>query len=543
MAHVFGLGPLTDVFTAALRGPNVLQVLFGEQSLSAAFIPIYSRFLERGREEDAGRFAGAIFGLLLVLSSTLALVGVLAARPLVALLAPGFLADAAQVAAGELAVDRYELAVTAVRWVFPMTALLVPSAWCLGVLNSHRRFFLPYFAPVLWNLAIVSSLSLAALYWITPEMALAAISRLPEELMPAAEAAARSKVLLAGCIGALVGGALQFGVQLPVTLRLLKGFRLSLSTKIEGVREAAKAFGPAVAGRGVVQLSLYLDQLLASLAAVGALSAVRWGSFLYALPISLFGIAVAAAELPELSRASSREAHGALVQRTRSSLAQASFLTVPTTVGYLVFGWLLVGAVYRTGAFTAGDQLLVTLVLAAYTLGLPASVTSRLLQNVFWALGDTHTPARVAGLRVAVAVAVGAPLMFALDRIPAASVARDLGFEGLAAETGSFLVLGAAGLALGSCAGSWTELLRLRGALKAPLPELALPLRAVARHGLLALASAGAGALLWSQLPPWPVAAQAALVVPTYALLYLGIARLLKMEELDAWLGSLRRRR
>ena len=162
LGFFFGAGPHADVFRTALRGPNVLQNLLGEQTLSVSFIPVYSRMLEEGREEEAGRFAGAVFGLLAALAAALALTGILLAKPIVALLAPGFLGDAAQVAAGTAAVDRYPLAVAAVRFIFPMTGLLVLSAWAMGVLNSHRRFFLPYFAPEVWNASIIAALRLVA---------------------------------------------------------------------------------------------------------------------------------------------------------------------------------------------------------------------------------------------------------------------------------------------------------------------------------------------------------------------------------------------
>lgn len=517
MAYFFGLGPYTDVLATAFRGPNVLQVLFGEQSLSAAFIPTYARLVEEGKEEEAGRFAGAIFGLLLAAAAVLSLAGVLLAKPIVAVFAAGYLGDAALVASGQETVDRFALSVRAVRWIFPMTGLLMLSAWCLGVLNSHRRFFLPYFAPVLWNAAIIAALVVAS------------------GLGPGAGGEDGRKVglLMAACIGALVGGLLQFLIQLPATLKLLPEFRFSFSTRVPGVRRALGAFGPVLAGRGVVQVSLYFDHLLASLAAVGAVSAVRWGSFLYALPVSLFGISVAAAELPELARAADRDPEE-LLARTRASLRQMAFLVLPTAVGYVVFGFLVAGGVYRTGEFTVADNWLVYLVLAAYSLGLPASTSSRLLQNLFYAVHDTRSPALVAVQRVVVTAVVGATLMFTFDHYSVAMVVT----PGL----GEDLFLGATGLALGSALGSWIELWRLRAALRRKMPEvpaLAPPPVLVA----LALASALPAGVLWWLLPAWPVLVVAALVLGLYAGVYLGVATLLKLPELEAWRSQLRRRR
>jgi putative peptidoglycan lipid II flippase len=204
LATFFGAGPHADVFRTALRGPSILQNLLGEQALSASFIPVYSRLLAEGRRQEAGRLAGAIFGLLLAVTGGLSMLGMLLAEPLVTVLSAGYLADAARVAAGEATVDRFPLAVAAVRIVFPMAGLLALSAWCLGILNSHRRFFLPYLAPALWNASII-----AVLWWVgAPLLDEAGTFGLPLQ--------ARDRLLSAACVGALAGGILQFAAQLPL---------------------------------------------------------------------------------------------------------------------------------------------------------------------------------------------------------------------------------------------------------------------------------------------------------------------------------------
>ena len=137
MSNYLGVGPAVDAFRAAMRIPNVLQNLLGEGVLSASFIPVYASALERGDEEEAGRIAGAVAGLLAALAGTLVVIGVVFARPLTSVLAPGFTGET------------FELTVTLTRILTPGIGVLVLSAWCLGVLNSHRRFFLSYVAPVL----------------------------------------------------------------------------------------------------------------------------------------------------------------------------------------------------------------------------------------------------------------------------------------------------------------------------------------------------------------------------------------------------------
>ncbi|HJX26365.1 MAG TPA: murein biosynthesis integral membrane protein MurJ [Thermoanaerobaculia bacterium] len=524
MAHYFGVGPHADVFRAALRAPNAIQNLLGEGTLSAAFIPIYTRMIHEGREEEAGRFAGAVFGLLLAVAGGLSLLGVLLARPIVALLSMGFLDDTGPV-------DRYELAVAAVRIIFPMTGFLVLSVWALGILNSHRRFLVPYIAPVVWNAAII-----AALVWAGVGMQASPGAGFP--------LAALDRLLFAACWGALAGGFLQFLVQLPVVARVLRGFRLSFSTRATGVPEALRAFGPVLAGRGVVQLAGYLDQFLASFLAVGAVGALGYAQMPYMLPVSLFGMSVAAAELPELARlrkqagsAAGRAAdHAAdLLPRVRRSLRQMAFLNVPTFVGYLGFGFLIVGLLYRTGSFSAADQWLVYLVLCGYTLGLLATTSSRLLQNTFYALGETAVPARIAAQRVAISASAAVPLMLVLDRVPVSALV-DVGGGGRA------LRLGAVGLALASGLGAWFELLRLQAALTSRGAGGAVPWRETGKLLLLAAGAALAAAGIWAFLPRLHVVIEALAVLGGFALVYLGLASWLAPEELGFWIGRFGRR-
>jgi putative peptidoglycan lipid II flippase len=520
IAHVFGVGPFADVFRTVLRGPNVIQNLLGEGSISASFVPVYSRLIHEGRQEEAGRLAGAVFGLLLALVAALTLAGILLARPLVAILVPGFLGDAAAVAAGELAVDRYELAVSTVRIIFPMTGVLVLAAWALGVLNSHRRFLVPYLGPVLWNVAIIAALAVAGASFVGPQESSRALL---------------TRLLFGACWGALAGGVLQFAVQLPLVAKVLKGFRLSFSMKVGGVREVVRAFGPAVAGRGVYQISAYIDLILGSLLAAGALASLGWAQTLYVLPVSLFGLSVAASELPELSRQARPEAASAFNERIRGSLRQIAFMTVPTTVGYLAFGFLLVGALYRTGRFTVGDNWLVYLVLAGYTTGLVATTWSRLLQNAYFALGDTRTPAKVAVVRLVVSAVCALPLMFWFDTWV---ITAGAGTGGVQDQP---LRAGAVGLVLGSGFGAWAELATLTRRLRQRAPGFAVPAGRTAALFALSLVAAGPAAGVWWVLPPLHVIAQAVIVLACYGVLYLAIAQLAGVSELRAWLGGRRR--
>ncbi len=431
LRSVLGLGPAADAFAAALRIPNVLQNLLGEGSLSASFIPVYSRLLRDGREREAGRVAGAVAGLLMALAGILSVLGILLARPLTLILAPGF--------SGET----LDLTVTLVRITTAGVGFLVLSAWCLGVLNSHRRFFLSYVAPVLWNVAQIAVL-VAALFgsW---------------------DPAHAAKALAWGVVA---GGVLQFGIQAVAVAHLAPSTRISLTTNLPAVVEVRRRFGPALLGRGVIQISGYLDLVLASLLVTGAVAGLLSAQILYALPISLFAMSVAASELPEMSRTEDPEL---LVSRCQSALERTSFFVAFAALAYLVAGESIVGALFRWGAFDANDTRAVWLILAAYSIGLPAIGASRIFQNTLYSIGDTKGPARIAAIRVAVAGMIGVVLMFPMDHVSV--VAGSL--SGLENVFSSDVLnveipdaigaphLGAMGLAFGSAVAAWLELLLL----------------------------------------------------------------------------------
>lgn len=495
-AQFFATGLYADAFKAALRMPNALQNLLGEGTLSASFIPVYAELLEQGRKEEAGRVAGTIFALLLAIAAALSLIGVLLAPVLVSIFSAGFTGE------------RREVTIAAVRIIFPMTGVLVLSAWALGILNSHRRFFVSYTAPVLWNAAMI-----ATMLFFGTRMELRQLS-----------------VALAW--GALLGGALQFLVQLPWVLKLERELKVRWDTRLQGVRTAAANAGPAILGRGVVQLSGYADIFLASFLAAGAVAALGYAQTLYVLPISLFGISVAAAELPELSR---QRGSAAEVLRTRvnAGLRQIAVYVVPSFIGFLLLGDIIVAALFQTGDFGRDDTLLVYAVLAGYTLGLLASTATRLFSSTFFALQDTKTPARIAALRVTIAAAGGAALMLWLRNFTLAG--HPLGPLGLS---------GAAGAA------AWLEWVLLRRVLRRRIGEVGAGVGVMGRLLLAAALAAllGRGVLLVLPDALVPASAQLAHVTRAgFALLPFGaayflLARVLGVSEAGAAVDRVLRR-
>ena len=510
LRSVLALGPAADAFAAALRIPNLLQNLLGEGSLSASFIPVYSRLLGEGRDDEAGRVAGAVAGLLAALAGGLVVVSILAARPLAILLAPGFEGR------------RLDLTVDLLRITTGGLGLLVLSAWCLGVLNSHGRFFLPYVAPVLWNAAQVAVLAAAAFGDWSPRGAAIALAW-----------------------GLVAGGALQFGVQAVAVWRLAPDLRPSFGRGNAAVADVRRRFGPAVLGRGVLQLSGYLDLVLASLLVTGAVAGLLSAQMLYALPVALFATSVAVAELPEMSRLASGLADRALAARRRTA-----FFVAFCTVAYLVLGESIVGALFGWGAFDADDTRAVALVLAAYSLGLPAVASSRIFQNTLYAVGDTSGPARIAAARVGLAAVVGIALMFPLDRVAAHGGAL-LTLDGVGwfgplnagIRTGSpDPHLGAVGLALGSACAAWLELALLSRRCRRSVDGTSGPTAVMSR-----LAPATGAAVVVALGVRWatdglPAIAAAPIGLAVAGCTYVLVASATGVDEADLVIGPLRRR-
>jgi putative peptidoglycan lipid II flippase len=455
--------------------PNVIRNLLGEGTLSASLIPVYAEFLEQGREKDAARFAGAALGILTAVAASLTVLGMAVAPWLVALFFPRW----------EPATR--ELTVLLVRILFPMTGLFVISAWALGILNSHRKFFVSFVAPVFWNLAMISAMIGGALYFGLEGRSL----------------------VVALAWGALIGGALTLLFQLPFLWGHAAGMRPSLGRGVAGVGEAIANFVPVVAARGIVNLSGWIDMILAGRLVPGAVAVMGYAQTFSNLPIALFGTGVAAAELPEMSRMRGEDAR-ILADRVSASVERALWFLVPSAIAYVALGDVIVAALYQTGRFGEVQTLVTWGVLGAYALGLPASASSRVLSSAFYGLRDTRTPARMAYLRVALAVVTGLALMFPADRI---------GF--------STLRLGAAGLALGSTAGAWLEFVLLRRALRARIGAHGAATRTVLDLVLAAALAALAGVLVQLGAPSGhPVITALETLLP-FGLVYVGVTAVL----------------
>lgn len=439
-AHYFGHSDAAGAFRAALRIPNILQNLFGEGVLSASFIPVYSHLIAEGDEETAGRVAGVVVSLLVCAVSVMVLLGVLLTPFFVDLVAPGF--------QGEVRA----LTVRLVQVLFPGVGLLVISAWCLGILNSHRKFFLSYVAPVFWNVAMISTLVIFGSRFKHHDLAVAL------------------------AWGSVVGSALQMGMQLPFVFHYSRRIRFGLDTALKPVREVFRNLGPVLLSRGVVQLSAYIDGMIASFLGAGAVASLAYAQTIYLLPIGLFGMSVAAAELPEMSSSvgAQDEVHARLRVRLEVGKRNIAFFVVPSVTGFLFLGRYVVAAIYQTGQFGKGDTLYVWYILIGSTVGLLAATWGRLYSSAFYALRDTRTPLRFAVIRVILTGVLGVIFAFPLRPWIAEFFTRVLHFP-IPPIPGIELGLGAVGLTASAGIAGWIEFLMLRYAMAQRIGKVIVP--------------------------------------------------------------------
>lgn len=448
VAAFLGTQFVADAYWAAIKIPNIIRNLLGEGTLSAAFVPVYSEQLEQTEtpEADPSRLAGTVLGLVLVVATVLSGLGVL--------LAPWITAAVLGAASEPTRV----LTTSLVRILFPMSGVLIVGAWCLGVLNSHGRFFLPFVAPTLWNLAQVAGLLLAA--------------RLGSESL--AHALAWS---------ALLGAVLQVGVQVPSALRRAGIRRPSFAFDWEPLKRVARNTLPVISGQGIFQISSLVDLSLAGLAGTGALAALSYSQRLVYLPISLFGMSVAAASLPTMSRDATADV---LRRRLVDGFFQIIYFVLPAAAVLLLFGDLAVTVLYQRRAFEADSTALVSAILAAYALGLVAMSCLKLFASGFHAMQDTATPMKIAAASVTLGIGISVALTLWL---------RSAGY-------GTY---SAVGIVLGGVCGSWLNLGLHWWLLSRRIGRLfgRAALRGVVRLAIATLAAVGAGVLVrgWLEGP------------------------------------------
>jgi putative peptidoglycan lipid II flippase len=328
--------------------------------------------------------------------------------------------------------------------------------------------------------------------------------------------------------GSVAGSALMVLAQLVPVIRLVGSLPLSLGRGSLHVRTVVHNFGPVFVSRGVVQLSAFIDAMIASWLPTGAVTALSNAQLLYMLPVGLFGMSISAAELPAMSSllGSDSEIAGQLRQRLNASLQRIAFFTVPSAIAFLCLGDIIAGAVLQSGRFKSADSIYVWTILAGSAVGLLASTMGRLYSSTYYALKDTRTPLRFAVVRIALTTALG--FLFALF------VPRWLGLDPR---------LGAAGLTASAGIAGWVEFVLLRRGLNRRIGSTGLPVSVTARlwgAALLGAAAAWGVKLAIGHHHPIVIAA---LTLAPYGVVYLGATYLMGVGSMRQFLLRLRRTR
>jgi len=403
IAHIFGAGAATDAYNVAFRIPNLLRDLFAEGAMSSAFVPTFTRYLTTGGKESAWRLGNLVMTALLLTTGVLVIAGMVFAYPLVSALADDtFTADA----------EKMSLTVQLARIMLPTLIFIALAAALMGMLNSLHHFFIPAVSPATFN--VVTIVCAFALVPLMPRFGLHPIAAI--------------------AVGTLLGGVAQLALQWPTLRREGFRYRPLFDLRDEGLRRVLVLMGPGTIGMAATQVNLVVNTQLASGQQEGAISWLQYAFRLMYLPIGLFGVSIATAVLPAVSRHVVAKDLPASRETIAGGLSLMLMLNVPATVGMVVLAEPIIRVIFERGAFTPTDTLATAAALQFYAIGLVGYSIVRIASPTFYALGKNRIPVIVS----IVTIAVNAALNIAL--------VRALGYVGLALGTSIAAIFNATAL-------------------------------------------------------------------------------------------------
>jgi putative peptidoglycan lipid II flippase len=390
LASTFGAGREMDAFNVATRIPNLVRDLFAEGSMSAAFVPTFTRHLKEKGQASAWRLGSNVINALLLVTGLLVVLGMVFAYPLA-----DFYTDDQQFA-GTL-----PLTATLTRWTLPFLTMVAIAVAQAGMLNSLRQFFIPAVSPAMYNVAII--LSAVALVPFAPVLGIEPITAI--------------------AIGSLAGGMLQIVAQWPALRSAGYRYQPILDFKDPGLRQVLLLMGPGTIGVAAAQINLAVNTWLATSQGEGAVTVLNYAFRLMYLPIGLFGVSVATAAIPELAREALVKGFDDMRRTLSSALRMMLVLSVPSMVGLAVLGRPIVQLLFERNEWTPDDTTATAWALLMYAPGLVGYSIVKIASPSFYALRDARTPVMVSMITVATNVALNLWLV------------RVLGFGGLALGT------------------------------------------------------------------------------------------------------------
>ncbi|HET9705121.1 MAG TPA: murein biosynthesis integral membrane protein MurJ [Vicinamibacterales bacterium] len=391
VAFYFGAGDANDAFRVASRIPNLVRDLFAEGAMSAAFVPTFTRQLTLHGRERAWHLASSVINALILVTGALVIAGIVFADPLVRL----FAADFAEVP------GKLELTIYLTRILLPLLTLVAVAAALMGMLNSLGHFFIPALSPAMFNVAII-------------------VIAVP--LVPLAPSLGVERITIVA-VATLVGGLGQLAIQWPALSR--EGFRYKavLDRRDEGLHRVLLLMGPGTIGMAATQINVFVNTVLATSQGTGAVSWLDFAFRLMYLPIGLFGVSIATATTPAISRMVAAQDFASIRSTLANGLALTLFLNIPATVGLVILAEPIVAVIFEHGEFTAADTLATAQALQMYAGGLIGYSIVRIISPTFYALQRSRVPVTVSAGSVAVNVALNLTLV------------EVMGFRGLALGT------------------------------------------------------------------------------------------------------------
>jgi len=391
LASLFGAGNAMDAYNVAFRIPNLLRDLFAEGAMSAAFVPAFTRELTADGRTAAWRLGANVITALLLVTGAAVLLGVVFAPALVGALASNFGA-----VPGKL-----PLTVTLTRIMLPTLTFVAVAAAAMGMLNSLHHFFVPALSPAMFNVVTITcALTLVPLM---PRLGMAPITAIG--------------------IGTLLGAAAQAAIQWPLLRREGFRYRPLIDWRDPAMQRVLVLMGPGTLGLAATQVNVFVNTILATSQGTGAVSWLNYAFRLMYLPIGLFGVSIATAVLPAVSRHSARRDPDAVRDTLSEGMSLMLVLNVPATVGLMVLATPIVRLIFERHAFTAADTAATAAALQLYALGLLGYSVVRIVSPTFYALGQSRTP-------VAVSIAT-----VIVNAVVSVALAPTLGYRGLALGT------------------------------------------------------------------------------------------------------------
>jgi putative peptidoglycan lipid II flippase len=403
VANLFGAGMFADAFYAAFRIPNLFRRLFGEGSFSAAFIPVFSRYLHTKDKSETQNFLNAVFTALVIVLTVVCILGVFFAPLLVKIIAWGFTGDP----------EKMQLTVELTRLMFPFICFICLAAFLLAVLNTLHSFFLPAFAP--------SALSMSEIFY----------------MIAVAPYLISTNQIKGLAVSVIAGGILHFAIQYPKLKSLGWTLKLRLNVKDErltadeagetcnsdavpfyrhrGIKQIALLMIPSIIGLSVDQINSFVDTVCASFLASGSITALYYSNRLMQLPLAVFGLAFASVSLPAMSKAYAQKDFGSFKDSLNYSIRFSVFALLPAMAGLAVIGLPIVRLLFERGKFDEAASLVTSGALFYYSLGLPAYAMAKIFANAFYSFQDTKTPVKAAAAAMVLHVILCAVLMRFLD--------------------------------------------------------------------------------------------------------------------------------